>query len=166
MGHQEGAGQSIERLDTYVTELDVAAREIKTTRVFNAPRELVFKVWTDPTHIAKWWGPNGFTNTISEMDVRPGGWWKFVMHGPDGVDYRNESVYVEVVPPERLVFEHNSSPHFRTTVTFEAQGDKTVLTMQMLFPTAEVRDRTVRVHGAEEGNRQTLSRLAEYLAQQ
>jgi uncharacterized protein YndB with AHSA1/START domain len=107
---------------------------------------------------------------LYEYDLRDGceaGRLVEVCHdGPDGIDYRNESVYVEVVPPERLVFDHNSSPHFRTTVTFEAQGDKTVLTMQMLFPTAEVRDRTVRVHGAEEGNRQTLSRLAEYLAQQ
>ena len=58
--------------------------------------------WTDPEHVAKWWGPTGFTNTIYEMDVRPGGVWRFVMHGPDGIDYQNKIVYIEVVKPERL----------------------------------------------------------------
>ena len=66
-------------------------REIVTTRVFDAPRELVFKAWTDPDHLAKWWGPKGFTNTFQEFDMRPGGVWRFIMHGPDGVDYKNKS---------------------------------------------------------------------------
>ena len=64
-----------------------ADREIVATRVFDAPRDLVFRMWTDPAHIVHWWGPNGFTTTIHEMDVRPGGMWRFIMHGPDGVDY-------------------------------------------------------------------------------
>src|SRR4051794_34340238 len=64
-------------------------REIVATRIFEAPRELVFTMWTDREHVAKWWGPRGFTNTIHEMDVRPGGTWRFVMHGPDGTDYPN-----------------------------------------------------------------------------
>ena len=66
------------------------------------PRELVFKMWTDPKHVAQW-GPKGFTNTIYEMDVKPRGVWRFVMHGPDGVDYKNRIVYIEIVEPERLV---------------------------------------------------------------
>ena len=70
-----------------------ARREIITTRVLDAPRELVWKAWTDPKHVAEWWGPNGFTNTIHEMDVRPDGVWRFIMHGPDGVDYKNEIVF-------------------------------------------------------------------------
>src|SRR2546430_11151240 len=78
-------------------------REILLTRVFDAPRELVFKVWTDPEHVGRWWGPRGFTNTIHEMDVRPGGVWRFTMHGPDGVDYLNRIVFIEVARPERLV---------------------------------------------------------------
>lgn len=79
---------------------DTADREIVISRLIHAPRELVFKVWTDPKHVAHWWGPNGFTNTIHEMDVRPGGVWRFIMHGPDGVDYPNKIVYKEVVKPQ------------------------------------------------------------------
>src|ERR1700677_3316170 len=93
-----------------------ADREIITTRFFNAPRELVWAAWTDPKHIAQWWGPNGFTTTIQEMDVRPGGDWRLIMHGPDGRDYKNHSVFVEVEKPSRLVFVH-IAPKFRSTVT-------------------------------------------------
>src|SRR5258705_101160 len=81
-------------------------REMLITRLFDAPRELVFGAWTDPERIANWWGPTGFTTTTSAMDVRPGGVWRFVMHGPDGRDYQNKIVYMEVVPPERLVYRH------------------------------------------------------------
>lgn len=75
------------------------------TRVFDAPREVVFKVWTDPKHVAEWWGPRGFQTTIHEMDVRPGGRWRYAMRGPDGNDYPFDGVFVEVVKPERLVFD-------------------------------------------------------------
>src|SRR3972149_4696907 len=97
-------------------------QELILTRIFDAPRELVFEAWTDPKHVAQWWGPNGFTNTIHEMNVRPGGVWRFVMHGPDGVDYPNKIVYDEIVKPERLVYSHVSGPKFQTTVTFDEQG--------------------------------------------
>ena len=105
-GMEEGWTQSVERLSCRIaaetSAAGAAAREIVAARVFDAPRELVFDAWTDPEHVAQWWGPNGFTNTIHEMDVRPGGVWRFVMHGPDGVDYNNKIVYIEVVKPERL----------------------------------------------------------------
>src|SRR5580704_7290369 len=81
-------------------------REIVVSRVFDAPRQLVWKAWTDPTQIVKWWGPNGFTTTIEEMDVRPGGSWKLIMHSPDGKDFPNRSVFLEVVEPERIVYSH------------------------------------------------------------
>ena len=102
----------------------LASREIVVTRVFDAPRELVFKMWTDPKHIAQWWGPKGFTSTIHEMDVKPGGVWRFVMHGPDGVDYQNKVVYLEIVKPERIVYSHVSGPQFQMTVTFADEGKK------------------------------------------
>jgi uncharacterized protein YndB with AHSA1/START domain len=145
-----------------------AEREIVISRVFDAPRELVWKAWTEPAQVVQWWGPRGFTNTMLEMDVRPGGAWRHVMHGPDGTDYPNKSVFAEVVEPERLVYDHGwdeegAAPDFRTTVTFEAEGGKTRLTMRMLFPTAEERDRTVREVGAIEGGNQTLDRLGEFL---
>src|SRR6202171_5130006 len=141
-----------------------AEREIVFTRVFDAPRDLVFQAWTDPEHIGSWWGPKDFTTTIFEMDVRPGGVWRFIMHGPDGVDYRNEIVYVEIVKPERLVYNHVSGPRFHVTVTFTEEGDQTRLNMQMLFESAAARDNTVKKFGAVEGLNQTLGRLQDYLA--
>ena len=129
-------------------------REIVATRVFDAPRELVFRMWTDPKHIAHWWGPNGFTNTIHEMDVRPGGVWRFVMHGPDGVDYKNKIVYLEIVKPERLVYRHageegTEDVRFHTTVTFLEEGGKTKLTLRMVFESAAGRDRVVKKRSEE-----------------
>ena len=145
-----------------------ANREIVLSRVFDAPRELVFKAFTDPRHVGHWWGPDGFTNTIHEMDVRPGGVWRFVMHGPDGTDYGNKVVYSEVVKPERLRFAHGADDdgpaHFHVTVTFEDLGPRTRVTMRSIFPTAEVRDKTVKEYGALEGGKQTLERLARYLS--
>jgi uncharacterized protein YndB with AHSA1/START domain len=137
-------------------------REIVTTRILNAPRELVYRAWTDPKHVEKWWGPNGFTSTIQEMDVRPGGVWRLVMHGPDGVDYKNKSIFVEVAAPERLVYEHVSGPKFLSTVTFEDMGGKTKVTMRMVFDTAEDLKRTIKEFGAVEGAKQTMSRLEKY----
>lgn len=146
--------------------IDTSDREIVTTRLIDAPRELVFKVWTDPHHLAQWWGPNGFTNTIHQMDVRPGGAWNLTMHGPDGTDYRNESVYVEVVPPSRLVYDHVTGPTFRATATFEEEDGKTRVTLRMVFESAEKRERVEREFGAVEGAKQTFAKLAEYVAKQ
>src|SRR5271170_4852569 len=144
-------------------------REIVITRVFDAPRELVFDMWTDPKHIAQWWGPNGFTTTIHQMDVRPGGVWRLTMHGPDGRDYKNKIVFLEVARPERLVYKHDPEKgiepmSFQTTVTFADRGDKTALTMRMLFPSAAAREHVIKTYGAEEGAKQTLARLREHLA--
>ncbi len=86
------------------------AREIVSTRILDAPRERVFKAFADPDHLMHWWGPKGFSNTFHEFDFRPGGTWRFVMHGPDGIDYQNKSVFVEIVMPERIVFAHVSGP--------------------------------------------------------
>ncbi len=84
-------------------------REIVITHVINATRERVWEAWTDPIHVQQWWGPNGFTTTVQEMNVRPGGAWRFIMHGPDGVDYPNKIVYEEIVKPERLVYVHGGA---------------------------------------------------------
>lgn len=142
-----------------------ADREISTVRIFDAPRALVFEAWTNPKHLVSWWGPNGFRTTLQQMDVKPGGKWSFVMHGPDGTDYRNESVFVEVEKPARLVWDHETGPIFRATVDFEEQGQKTKLTMRMVFATKAERDTTVEKFGAVEGQKETLERLASYLPQ-
>jgi len=144
-------------------------QEIVMTCVFDAPRELVFRAWTDPKDIDRWWGPDGFTTTTNEMDVRPGGVWRFVMHGPDGVDYPNRIVYEEIVRPERLVYTHDSDQdddpaRFQVTVTFAEAVGKTHLTVRMTFASAAERDRVVREFRAIEGGQQTLERLAQYLA--
>ena len=139
-------------------------REIRAMRVLSAPRELVFTMWTDPNHIANWFGPKGFTTTTHKMDVRPGGEWRHTMRGPDGMEYPNHIIYREVVKPERLVYSHVSDPPFQMTVTFEGEGNHTRLTVVMLFESAAIRDRTIKERGAEEGLHSTLTRLAENLA--
>lgn len=138
-------------------------RELVATREVDAPRELVWAVWTEPAHVARWWGPRGFTSTIEHMDPRAGGSWRFVMHGPDGTDYRNEWSYVELVRPERIVMDHVTGPRFRAVITFEERGRRTAVTARMIFESAALRDRTVAEQGAEEGLRQNLLRLGEYL---
>jgi uncharacterized protein YndB with AHSA1/START domain len=149
-------------------ETDTADRELVMTRVFDAPREMVFDAWTDPEHIAEWWGPNGFSTTVHEMEVRPGGVWRFIMHGPDGTDYTNRVVYREVVRPERLAFEHGSDVdddprRFQVTITFTEEAGGTRLTQRTVLPTAEERARVVGF-GAVELGHQTLDRFAAHLA--
>ena len=155
-----------------MVQADLSDRQLSATRVFDAPREMVFKVWTQPQHIAQWWGPRGFTTTTTSMDARPGGQWRFVMHGPDGRDYPNLIKYVEVIPPQRLVYQHagegeHDAVNFEVTVTFTDLGhQRTRLDMVMLFPSAEEKDFTIREYGADEGLTQTLERLREHLASQ
>ena len=142
---------------------NAAQNEIAATRVFDAPRELVWRMWTDPRHVVHWWGPNGFTNTIHEMDVRPGGEWRFVMHGPDGTDYQNKVVYKEVVRPSRLSYTHVSGPVFDAFIDFVDLGGKTEVSMRMVFESAELRNRVVEQFGAIEGLNQTLGHLSKML---
>lgn len=160
-GMEAGLAGSLEKLCTLVEGTE--GREIGATRLLDAPRDLVWKVWTEPGRIARWWGPNGFTNTVSRMEVKEGGVWKFVMHGPDGRSYDNEFRYLEVEELRRLVVDHVSAPPFRVFVTFSEMGRGTMLTMRMVFETAELRDRTAEKFGAVEGLSQTLGRLAAHL---
>ena len=144
-------------------------REIVIARLIDAPRTRVFNAWTDPQQVVQWWGPRGFTTTTHKMEVRPGGVWRFVMHGPDGRDYQNKITYLEIVPPERLVYKHGGDEDlervsFQTTVTFNAEGNKTRVTMRAVFPTSEKRDRVIKEYGALEGGEQTLARLDEHVA--
>jgi uncharacterized protein YndB with AHSA1/START domain len=141
-----------------------ADREIVTERVVNAPRALVWKVWTDPEHLIKWWGPNGFTNTFHEISIRVGGEWKFVMHGPDGVNYPNYVKFTEIVRNERIAYVHgeraDEPTFFNTTITFEDLGAQTKVTMRAVFKTKEAKDFVVRQFKAEEGARETIGRMA------
>lgn len=150
-------------------DLERDPRSIVGTRVFDAPRDLVFAAFADPKHLAQWWGPNGFTTTTSAFDFRPGGVWRFVMHGPDGRDYQNRVTFEEIDPPSRLVYRHGGGDdvepvQFRSTLTFEDLNGKTRLTWHGRFPTAEERARVIKEHGAADGLLQTMARLAEFVA--
>ncbi len=127
-------------------------RELVITRIFNAPRDLVFKVWTEPKHITQWWGPKGFTTTVKEMDFRPGGKWHYVMHGPDGTEYPVKGNFREVVPPEKIITTDEFDEGFEevvkadlpsgimvVTTLFEDLDNKTRLTLRILHATAEDR---------------------------
>lgn len=139
------------------------SREIRIVRTFKAPIELMWKVWTDPEHVVNWWGPNGFTNTIHQMDFREGGEWKLTMHGPDGTNYPNSSTFKEIVPVKKIVFEH-FNPHFTTIILFEAKGEETQIDWVMIFDTDEMKDIVVKAHKADEGQKQNVERLAKYLS--
>lgn len=148
-------------------------RELSFTRIYDAPCELVWKAWTNPEQIVKWWGPDGFTTTTSKMEVKPGGVWRFVMHGPDGRDYQNLITYHEVVEHECLVYSYGDVVEkglepirFELTVTFERQEGKTKLTMRSLFPTVKQRDWVIKEYKADEGASQTLARLSGHLAKE
>ncbi len=136
----------------------VSDRELATSRVVPAPRERVFRALSDPARLARWWGPKGFTNTFHEFDLRPGGRWRFDMHGPDGARYPNESVFVEVAPPERVVIRHVSGPHFELTIALEERAGATTVDWRQRFDTADECRRIARF--AVQANEENLDRLA------
>ena len=148
-------------------DAEVRERELVITRIFDAPRELVFRAWTEPDRAARWWGPRGFVTTYCSMDVRPGGTFRVCMRSPQGADHWKQGVYREVVEPERLVFtfaweDGKGKPAHQTlvTVTFAERGDKTELKLhQAMFETVEARN----TH--QHGWTSTLERFAQYLAE-
>jgi uncharacterized protein YndB with AHSA1/START domain len=140
-------------------------RMLVITRIFDAPRSVVFKMWTEPRHMARWWGPKGFTNPVCEIDARPGGAIRIVMHSPDGVDHQMTGVFREVVEPQRLVFttmaldqEGNTLLEGLTTVTFAELGGKTKLTLETRAAGVAAQAPEM-LKGMEEGWRQSLDRL-------
>ncbi len=169
-GMNEGWSQTLDRLAGHVATT-ASDREIFSTRVFDAPRELVFRAWSDPEHLGQWWGPKGFTTKTHQMDFKPAGVWRFVMHSPDGADHPNRITFVEIVEPRRIVYKHGGGGkdvepvNFQVTAEFEPEGaDRTRLNLRMVFPSAAAKSLTVEKYGAIEGQRQTLDRLAPYVA--
>ncbi|MEO8588285.1 MAG: SRPBCC family protein [Flavobacteriales bacterium] len=137
--HEGGWSECMDRLGAFVSTID---REIITIRIINTPRERVFKAWTDPDILSRWWGPKGFTNTFHTFELRPDGIWDFTMHGPDGTNYHNTSVFERIEAPTLLVFNHLKPMHrFHVTVHFEDLGDRTRIEWHMLHPTVEECDR-------------------------
>jgi uncharacterized protein YndB with AHSA1/START domain len=150
--------------------MEQANKELTITRIINAPRELVFKVWTDPNHLAQWWGPHGFTNPLCEVDAKAGGKILIHMKGPDGVVYPMSGMYKEVVVPEKLVFvswqvDANNKALFevQNTITFAEENGKTKLTMHASVSKITA-DAAPYLAGMEIGWNQTLERLDNYMA--
>ena len=144
-------------------------REIQMTRLFDAPRQLVFDAWTQPAHLAQWWGQAGSTLTVCDVDLRPGGEWRFVELAADGNEYPFGGQYLEVTPPERLVHTFvfdvepfNARPAV-VTVTFEEEDGRTRMTESTVFETTEDRDEMLRA-GMEGGASQSYERLDALLA--
>lgn len=139
---------------------------LRLHRVYAAPVAAVWAAWADPAQVAVWWGPRGFTITHHHKDLRPGGEWRYTMHGPDGKDYPNITKYHEVEPHVRLVYDHgataDSPPLFRVTVTFTPEGEGTRLDFAMRFATAEVAQQSA-VFIKKAGGESTWDRLGEYL---
>ena len=143
---------------------DTKGREQRTTFLLDAPIDLVWEVWTKPDHIKHWWGPNGFTNTIDKMDVVNGGEWLFTMHGPDGMDYPNKTIFREVVFHNRLVHEH-LAPNFIAVISFESLDGKTFLNWYKLYETKELYELVEVQYKTNEGLMQTIEKLKNYLSQ-
>jgi uncharacterized protein YndB with AHSA1/START domain len=142
------------------------SNEIRITRVYDAPVAAVWDAWTDLEQVAKWWGPRGFTITTHSKDLRPGGHWKYTMHGPDGTDYENTTLYYAVVPQQKLVYDHGGSedrpPLFRVTALFIELGDRTKLDLSFSLATPEAAEE-MRKFIKKASGESTWDRLAEYL---
>lgn len=143
--------------------------EIYITRVYDAPVAAVWDAWTDPAQVAQWWGPRGFTITTHSKDLRVGGHWSYTMHGPDGTNYENKTLYFEVEPQRKLVYDHGGNddrpPLFRVTVLFTALGGKTQMEMTMALATPEAAAQIAQFIKQAGGNA-TWDRLAEFLEQE
>jgi len=138
-------------------------RELSISRLINAPQELVWEAWTNPEHIRHWWGPVGFNSTISKMEVTEGGEWIFVMHGPDGTDYKNKHVYITLEKPSLIIMRHESFPPFVMTARFEAKGTQTLVTLHSVFESASQLQEVIKVFKADEGMVQNITRMDEYI---
>ncbi|MES2574871.1 MAG: SRPBCC family protein [Bacteroidota bacterium] len=123
------------KTETFSTNPDC---EIVSSRIFNASQKLVYTAWTDPNHLKIWWGPKGFTNTFNEFDLRPGGKWSYVMHGPDKGNYSNECEFITIEKPSLIAWKRFSKPLFQVVATFEEiASDKTKIVFKMIFSTPE-----------------------------
>lgn len=133
-------------------------RDILSTRELPFSREEVFQAFSDPERLARWWGPKGFRNTFHEFQFQPGGHWRFVMHGPDGKNYNNESLFTAVDEPQRIVFDHISPPQFQMTITLDELPDRgTRVVWRQRFLTAEIREQIAKF--AVDANQQNFDRL-------
>jgi uncharacterized protein YndB with AHSA1/START domain len=138
---------------------------LSITSELNAPVERVWEAWTDPSQLEQWWGPAGFTTSVHKMEVKTGGEWNLVMHGPDGTDYINHIIYKEVVKHKKLLFEYRTTPKHVTTVEFTPKGDKTMLYWHMTFENREQFDELIQKVGVDEKMEENVLKLIRFLAE-
>lgn len=140
------------------------SRSLSIEKLLAAPIALVWEAWVNPEFIASWWGPEGFTNTMDKMELVAGGEWRFVMHGPDGKRYPNKSIFVELVPLEKFVFQH-FNPNYIASITFKPKGNDTFMEWTVVFETIELFETVVKVFKADEGLHQNVAKLEQFLEQ-
>jgi uncharacterized protein YndB with AHSA1/START domain len=157
---EHGTGIMLDQLGKSLGESNDEKFELVSRRKYDVPRETVYRAWAEPYLLAQWWGPNGFTNTFREFDWRPGGVWEYTMHGPNGAEYPNRSVFREV-GPERIVLFHDSNPYFTLTADFEKAGGGTELVFRQTFESGD--DYAKLRQMCEEANEQNLDRLGTVL---
>lgn len=141
---------------------EINPREIFHSRLINSAPEKIFTAFSDPEHLQNWWGPDGFSNTFEEFNFSNDGVWNFIMHGPDGREYKNSSIFREIVHPEKIVIEHINAPHFILTITLDEEEGKTKVGWSMIFETVEMRNNIAKY--AVDANEQNLNRLENEIA--
>jgi len=136
-------------------------KEIYNTRLIDSSPEKIFSAFSEAKHLKNWWGPKGFSNTFNEFNFSKSGTLDIIMHGPDGNDYKNKSVFLEIVRPKKIVIKHLSPPHFTLTITLEEEKGKTRVAWSRLFETVEMRNNVAKY--AKDGNEENLNRLEKEL---
>ncbi|KXZ32841.1 ATPase [Leptospira santarosai] len=150
-------------------ETIIEGNKVIYKRYFDAPIDLVFEVWSSHEHLSQWWGPDGFTLTVKSMDFSNGGIWEFIMHGPDGRDYKNKIQFIDIQKPHYIYYKHLGDGEgagdvdFQSRIIFEKIGEGTNLTMEQIFPNKEELERVNKKYGAIEGGKQHVGNLAKYL---
>ena len=145
-----------------MSQPSIPSAVISNERVLSCSPRKIFAAFEDPSCVAQWWGPNGFTNTFEQFEFKPGGRWVFVMHGPDGVNYPNECVFRQILPDTKIVIEHVVKPLFTLTVKLTARGDQTHLSWDQEFESPEVATKLRPI--CAPANEQNLDRLQALLA--
>lgn len=151
------------------TETRIKDNQVTYKRYFDVDVDLLFEVWSKPEHLSEWWGPDGFTLTIKSLDFSNGGIWEFVMHGPDGHDYKNKIQFIEISKPHFILYQHlgdgegDEDVNFQSRIVFEKAGEGTNLIMQQIFSDKQELERVNEKYGAIEGGKQHIGNLAKYL---
>ncbi|MDF3821246.1 SRPBCC domain-containing protein [Leptospira sp. 96542] len=150
------------------TEPNIEDNRVIYNRYFDVPIELLFELWSEEEHLNKWWGPDGFTLTTIRLDFRVGGIWEFVMHGPDGRNYKNKVQYLQIQKPNIISYKHIGDEdgfedvNFVSNILFENSGEGTNFRMEQIFSTKEELERVNTKYGAIEGAKQHIANFANY----